>query len=92
MGNHFCLALPRVPRLTFVIESIKSVASTIAYDMMTYYKGNLSGQIPGELPGPPANPSIQNAGYFWWEAGAMWGSLIDYVRRMSFLESFISIS
>jgi hypothetical protein len=49
--------------------------------MMTYYKGNLSGQIPGELPGPPPNPSITNAGYFWWEAGAMFGSLIDYVRR-----------
>lgn len=58
--------------------SIKSVASTIAFDMMSYYKGNLSGQTPGILPGPPANPTITNAGYFWWEAGAMWGSLIDY--------------
>jgi mannan endo-1,6-alpha-mannosidase len=46
--------------------------------MMTFYKGNISGQIPGILPGPPANPTITNAGYFWWEAGAMWGSLIDY--------------
>jgi mannan endo-1,6-alpha-mannosidase len=54
------------------------VASTIAYDMMSYYKGNLSGQIPGNLPGPPPNPSITNAGYFWWECGAMFGSLIDY--------------
>jgi len=36
--------------------------------MMNYYKGNLTGQTPGLLPGP----------YYWWEAGAMWGSLIDY--------------
>ena len=35
---------------------------------MSYYKGNESGQIPGLLPGP----------YYWWEAGAMFGSLIDY--------------
>lgn len=64
--------------LTRNADSIKSVASTIAYDMMSYYKGNLSGQIPGELPGPPANPTITNAGYFWWETGAMFGSLMDY--------------
>ncbi|KAE8446823.1 hypothetical protein EG329_011600 [Mollisiaceae sp. DMI_Dod_QoI] len=59
-------------------DSIKSVASTLAYDMMSYYKGNLSGQTPGLLPGPPPNPTITNAGYFWWEAGGMFGSLIDY--------------
>lgn len=38
-------------------DSIKSVAATIAYDMMTYYKGNQSGQIVGVLPGPPPNPT-----------------------------------
>ena len=59
-------------------DSIKSVASTIAFDMMSYYKGNLSGGTPGLLPGPPPNPTITNAGWFWWEAGAMFGSLIDY--------------
>ncbi|RAL65946.1 hypothetical protein DID88_005607 [Monilinia fructigena] len=48
--------------------SIKSAASTIAYDMMTYYTGNKTGGIPGNLPQP----------YYWWEAGAMFGSLIDY--------------
>jgi len=36
--------------------------------MMNYYTGNLTGGTPGMLPGP----------YYWWEAGAMWGSLIDY--------------
>jgi mannan endo-1,6-alpha-mannosidase len=54
------------------IASIKSVASTIAYDMMSIYKGNESGQIPGLLPVP------ENHGYYWWEAGAMFGSMIDY--------------
>jgi hypothetical protein len=38
-------------------DSIKNVASTLAYDMMTYYKGNESGGIPGVLPGPPPNPT-----------------------------------
>ncbi|KAK6608094.1 glycosyl hydrolase family 76 [Botrytis cinerea] len=55
--------------------SIKNAAATIAYDMMTYYKGNQSGGIPGVLPGPPPDPPT---GYYWWESGAMWGSLIDY--------------
>ncbi|KFY32528.1 hypothetical protein V493_00118 [Pseudogymnoascus sp. VKM F-4281 (FW-2241)] len=59
-------------------ESIKSVAGQIAYDMMLEYKGNLSGNTPGLLPGPPPTPLILDAGYFWWEAGAMFGSLLDY--------------
>ena len=48
--------------------SIKQAARTIEPDMMTYYVGNQSGQVPGLLPPP----------YYWWEAGAMFGSLIDY--------------
>jgi mannan endo-1,6-alpha-mannosidase len=59
-------------------DSIRSVAATIAFDMMSVYKGNLSGQTPGLLPGPPPTPAILNQGYFWWEAGAMFGSLLDY--------------
>ncbi|RMZ74919.1 hypothetical protein DV738_g5682, partial [Chaetothyriales sp. CBS 135597] len=59
-------------------DSIKSAASTITYNMMTYYQGNLTGQVPGLLPGSlscdPNNPAI----YCWWEAGAMWGQLINY--------------
>ena len=35
---------------------------------MSYYNGNLTGAIPGNLPQP----------YYWWEAGAMFGTLIDY--------------
>ena len=55
-------------------DSIKAATSTIAYDMMSYYKGNESGQTPGLLPGPCAS----NLCYYWWEAGAMFGSLINY--------------
>jgi mannan endo-1,6-alpha-mannosidase len=36
--------------------------------MMSYYSGNQTGGIPGNLPAP----------YYWWEAGAMFGALIDY--------------
>jgi mannan endo-1,6-alpha-mannosidase len=42
-------------------DSIKSAASTIAFDLMSYYTGNNTGDVPGNLPDP----------YFWWEAGAM---------------------
>ncbi|KAK4695278.1 hypothetical protein P7C71_g2446, partial [Lecanoromycetidae sp. Uapishka_2] len=49
-------------------NSIKSAASTVAYGMMTYYTGNHTGDVPGNLPAP----------YYWWEAGAMFGALIDY--------------
>ncbi|OCK84769.1 glycoside hydrolase family 76 protein [Lepidopterella palustris CBS 459.81] len=49
-------------------DSIKAAASITAYGMMKYYQGNLTGQIPGLLPGP----------YYWWEAGAMFGQMVDY--------------
>ena len=56
------------------MDSIKSATSTLAYDMMTYYSGNQSGQVPGLLPGPCDSVAC----YYWWEAGAMFGSLINY--------------
>jgi mannan endo-1,6-alpha-mannosidase len=51
-----------------IADSIKSAASEVAYTLMTYYKGNESGETPGLLPKP----------YYWWEAGGMFGSLIEY--------------
>ncbi|CAK7565464.1 MAG: hypothetical protein SEPTF4163_003381 [Sporothrix epigloea] len=55
------------------VDSIKQSARTLAFDLVSYYSGNESGQTPGILPGPPpAGP------YYWWEGGAMWGTLIDY--------------
>lgn len=40
----------------------------MAFDLVTFYQGNQSGQIPGYLPQP----------YYWWEAGAMFGTLVNY--------------
>ena len=54
--------------LTPLPDSIRQVASTIAYDMMSIYTGNQTGGTPGNLPQP----------YFWWEAGAMFGAMLDY--------------
>ncbi|KAK3370188.1 glycoside hydrolase family 76 protein [Podospora didyma] len=48
--------------------SVKSAASTIAFGLVKYYTGNNTGDVPGNLPDP----------YFWWEAGAMFGTLIEY--------------
>jgi mannan endo-1,6-alpha-mannosidase len=36
--------------------------------MMKYYTGNNTGDNPGNLPAP----------YFWWEAGGMFGAMVDY--------------
>lgn len=35
---------------------------------MSIYTGNRTGDVPGNLPAP----------YFWWECGAMFGTMIDY--------------
>lgn len=54
-------------------DAIKQTARTLAFDLMTYYTGNQSGQTPGILPGPPPAGD-----YYWWEGGAMWGAMMDY--------------
>ncbi|KAJ2902590.1 glycoside hydrolase family 76 protein [Zalerion maritima] len=50
--------------------SIKNVASTLAYGTMSYYTGNVTNtpETIATLPDP----------YYWWEAGAMWGAMLDY--------------
>jgi mannan endo-1,6-alpha-mannosidase len=45
-----------------------AVARSMVDDMMSFYTGNDSGGVPGLLPKP----------YYWWEAGALMGSLVDY--------------
>ncbi|MCJ1356555.1 MAG: hydrolase 76 protein [Icmadophila ericetorum] len=49
-------------------NSIKAAAARVAFDMMSIYQGNQTGQIPGIFPQP----------YFWWEAGGAFGTLLDY--------------
>ncbi|KFY34302.1 hypothetical protein V494_06874 [Pseudogymnoascus sp. VKM F-4513 (FW-928)] len=48
--------------------SIKSAAGEVAKKLMSFYTGNKPGDTPGYLPDP----------YYWWEAGAMFGAMIDY--------------
>jgi mannan endo-1,6-alpha-mannosidase len=52
----------------FNLDSIKNVAQSVAKEMVSYYTGDRPGDVPGNLPDP----------YYWWEAGAMFGSLVDY--------------
>jgi mannan endo-1,6-alpha-mannosidase len=50
------------------LASIKQASKLIATDLMAYYTGDHPGDTPGNLPSP----------YYWWEAGAMFGAMIDY--------------
>lgn len=49
-------------------ESIKNAAATVAYGTMSYYSGNQTGNNPGNMPSP----------YYWWEAGACFGTMVEY--------------
>ncbi|KAK3321732.1 mannan endo-1,6-alpha-mannosidase DCW1-like protein [Apodospora peruviana] len=57
------------------VAEIKESARTLAYDLMLFYQGNKTGEIPGILPGPPDDGK---GDYYWWEGGAMMGTYIDY--------------
>ena len=48
------------------VDSIKEAAAATAYNMMSQYSGNETGQVPGKLGGT------------WWEGGAMFMTLIQY--------------
>lgn len=48
--------------------SIISAGRTIINHIFTIYKGNETGETPGLLPEP----------YYWWEAGLMFDSLLNY--------------
>lgn len=50
-------------------DSIKAAASTIAFNLMSYYTGNKTGDSPGVFPQPP---------YYWWESGGAWGGMVEY--------------
>lgn len=66
----------QIPKLKVDLQSpasIKTAAKTVAANLMQYYRGDQPGQTPGILPGPPPGGD-----YYWWQAGAMWGTLIDY--------------
>lgn len=50
-------------------SSVKNAAATIAYGLMSYYTGNQTGA---------SNPGYFDRPTYWWEGGAVWGSLISY--------------
>ncbi|KAK7755564.1 hypothetical protein SLS62_002498 [Diatrype stigma] len=56
-------------------DSIKAAASLVAEDLMTFYKGDEKGEVPGILPAPP------DGDYYWWSGAALWSTLIDYRNR-----------
>ncbi|CAG8932870.1 unnamed protein product [Penicillium salamii] len=49
-------------------DSIKAAAKIAASGMMDYYTGDQPGDVPGNIPDP----------YYWWEAGAMFGAMVEY--------------
>ncbi|SPN97489.1 probable DFG5 protein [Cephalotrichum gorgonifer] len=54
-------------------DNIRKSAALLAADTMAFYSGDQPGQTPGILPGPPPAGD-----YYWWQAGALWGTLMDY--------------
>ncbi|QSZ33152.1 hypothetical protein DSL72_002738 [Monilinia vaccinii-corymbosi] len=78
--NHFLVvitvtlsAVQSVSALTLDISdpaSIKNVAGNIAHGLMKYYTGNITNT--------PDTIAVLPAPYYWWEAGAMWGTMLDY--------------
>ncbi|KAK1753376.1 glycosyl hydrolase family 76-domain-containing protein [Echria macrotheca] len=54
-------------------DSIRTAAKTVARNLRAQYHGDEYGQTVGILPGPPPIGP-----YYWWQAGAMFGTLIDY--------------
>ncbi|GAW22684.1 hypothetical protein ANO14919_122270 [Xylariales sp. No.14919] len=59
-------------------ESIKKAAALVAEDLLSFYRGDEPGWVPGILPGPPPDGD-----YYWWQGGAMWGTLLDYRHVMN---------
>ncbi|KAK5632677.1 hypothetical protein RRF57_008391 [Xylaria bambusicola] len=57
--------------------SIKKAAALVAEDLLSFYHGDEPGWVPGILPGPPPDGD-----YYWWQGGAMWGTLLDYRNVM----------
>lgn len=55
------------------MDSLHNAASTIAFNMMSYYNGNQSGQAPGMFPG-----SGTPTGYYWWEGAEVFAALMKY--------------
>ncbi|KAG6039100.1 hypothetical protein E4U41_003297 [Claviceps citrina] len=51
--------------------SVRNVASTLAFETMSYYTGNTTDPKSREFGNVPKP-------YYWWVAGALWGAMLDY--------------
>lgn len=52
-------------------NSVKAASRTLAFGVQSWYHNNVSGTpatAVGTLPAP----------FYWWEAGAVWGGMVDY--------------
>lgn len=56
-------------------DEILASAKLLAADMKAYYPGEEPGKTLGILPGPPADGK---GDYYWYIAGAMFGTFVDY--------------
>ncbi|KAK4213136.1 glycosyl hydrolase family 76-domain-containing protein [Rhypophila decipiens] len=56
-------------------KSIVEASKVLAKKLISYYKGDQPGEILGILPGPPDSG---RGPYYWWQAGAMWQTYVDY--------------
>ncbi|KAM7192165.1 Glycosyl hydrolase family 76 domain containing protein [Naviculisporaceae sp. PSN 640] len=56
-------------------SSIVAASKVVAKRLIEYYDGDQPGKILGILPGPPDSG---RGPYYWWQAGAMWGTYVDY--------------
>ncbi|KAF2807192.1 mannan endo-1,6-alpha-mannosidase [Mytilinidion resinicola] len=54
-------------------DSIKSAAAIVAKDLMGYYATGSTGAVISGIPGLLTYPP-----YYWWEAGAMFGQMVEY--------------
>ncbi|KAI1341565.1 glycoside hydrolase family 76 protein [Xylariaceae sp. FL0016] len=52
------------------LASVRNVASTLAYGTMSLYSGNVTNTTD--------TIAIFPEPYYWWEAGAAWGAMLDY--------------
>ncbi|KAF1999055.1 glycoside hydrolase family 76 protein [Amniculicola lignicola CBS 123094] len=57
---------------------LKSAAKTIATDLMAEYATTKNGQVQILSGVPGLLPKFSVEGYYWWEAGAMFGTFMEY--------------
>ncbi|KAF5565705.1 glycoside hydrolase family 76 [Fusarium phyllophilum] len=55
-------------------DGVLDASKGLAGDLISFYKGNETGQTPGLLP----ERTMGTDGYYWYQSGAFMGSFVDY--------------